>query len=151
MMASSDAKNDAGLVRRLKSPVNTGNSASLFPAQKKIVVGCGFMESTRSTWLCGCPAGTPRTTSVRKSTAEVIVGVGRLFRISATNTPGTARLVGMAEGSMRASTGSVMFGALTGSMISGEGLVNCNTFGTPGNLTKGSTSGVLAWPATRDA
>src|SRR5215831_6205462 len=47
MMASSDAKNDAGLVRTLKSPVTTENSTSLFPAQKKIVVGCGFMESTR--------------------------------------------------------------------------------------------------------
>src|SRR5215471_14203619 len=97
MMASRDAKNDAGLVRRLKSPVSTGNSTSLFPAQKKIVVGRSFpfMLTTRSTWLCGSPGGKPRTTVLRKSTAEVILGLGRLFNTSARNAPGTARFVGL--------------------------------------------------------
>src|SRR5215831_15364528 len=141
MILSSVKKNDGGEVSRLKSPVSSGSSTSLFPAQNRMVVGDS--ETARSTWLWDAlPEGTPRTMLVKKSTAVIGVEVGRLFSTSARNTPGTARLVGLTLGSTRGATALLMRngGAILGAMVRGDMLVISRTFGTPGSLTSGSTS-----------
>ncbi len=74
-------------------------SASLFPAQMKIVVGFAFTANVACEYACPNPSpGNPSTSCVICSCPAVGEATGTVFKMSFRSAPGTARSVTCDEG-----------------------------------------------------